>query len=236
MCMFGFSVAYTNTFSEHLERRCRALDRSFRESTFAFSLGLSDLHTAVDDGLAGDAASSSAALEQGLARLATANDHLTVIGEAFVQSRADLFERGKIDPSDPLIAREACFGAIDYDGLYHELVACGAALPHRVYWDDVAPRMRGGGARAALRVLDRQLRRLQSRLRAFASKVASRRNLPLGVRAAALHDTSFEVAALALGYDRLLATMTYMSIVCERASQLYEASTGEVTAAVSAAG
>ncbi|HEV8240832.1 MAG TPA: hypothetical protein VGS57_15815 [Thermoanaerobaculia bacterium] len=234
--MFGFSVSCSNAFSETLERRCRMLDRSFRESNLALSLGLRDLHEAVDEALAGDAASSAAALERGLAQLAVTHEQLTVLGQELVQSRADLFERGKIDPVDPLIAREPCFAALDYDGLYQDLVSRGAALPQRVYWTEIATRIREGGARAGLRLLDRQLRQLQSRLRTFIDEATRARAVTLSARAARLHDTSIEVFALVQGFTQLLTTMNYMSIICERASQLYERELEEAAAPIAVAG
>ena len=104
------------------------------------------------------------------------NDHLTAIGEALVRTRSELFEREGADRADPLIARDSCFAAIDTDAMYRERLAHGAALPQRVFWDDIATRMRDGGARAGLRVLDRALRELQSE---YAR--SSARSVPCGV-------------------------------------------------------
>src|SRR6185503_21088059 len=88
---------------------------------------------------------------------------------------------------------------------------------------DVATRLRGGGARAGLRLLDRHLRELQSDLRTFSGEVEGLRNLPLPDLARALHGHAFGIAALVMGFLRLLATFTYFAFLCERASLAFEA-------------
>lgn len=222
ICLFGFSVAYTNTFSELLEKRSRKLDRDFREANLLFSMGPAELHDAIDAALTGDAANANASLQRGLDLLDRTNDHLTDIGDAFVQSRADLFERQRIDPADPLIAREPFFAAIEYDELHRELSSRGAVLPQRVFWNEVADRVREGGARPGLRLLERHVRELQSNLRSYIAKVESLRTMPLREMATILHDTSADAAAVVFGFTRLLTVATYFSIFCERATMLFE--------------
>ncbi|HET9769025.1 MAG TPA: hypothetical protein VFS60_19420 [Thermoanaerobaculia bacterium] len=234
--MLGFSVAYSNGFSEHLENRSRELERHYREGNLDLQLALNRLHDAVDSALAQDAGDAGCGLEEGLGLLSSCNDHLTAIGKALVRTRAELFERGEVDAADPLIAREPFFAVIDSEAMYRELVTRGAALPQRLYWDDLAARVRDGGARAGLRLLDRHLRELQSDLRTFVGEVESLRGLPPAELAPALHGVSRPVAAIIVGFTRLLISFTYFGMLCERASQLYEISTGDVTAAVAAAG
>lgn len=235
-CMLGFSVTYSNGFSEHLERRSRDLERHYREANLDVQLALNRLHDAVDAALAHDAGDGGCGLDEGLGLLGSCNDHLTAIGEALVRTRAELFEREGVDAADPLIARERFFAVIDTEAMYRELLAHGAALPQRLYWEDLAARVRDGGARAGLRLLDRHLRELQSDLRTFAGEVESLRGVPPAEMATALHGVSRPVATIIVGFTRLLITFNYFGMLCERASQLYEVSTGEVTAAVAAAG
>jgi hypothetical protein len=234
-CFLGFSVTYTNAFSEHLERRSRELERHHREANVDFMLALNVLHDAVDAALARDGEGSLTAMARGLELLRSCNDHLTSIGEALVRTRAELYERESVDGDDPLIARERWFAAIDCDAMYRELAARGAALPQRLFWDDVAARMHDGGARAGLRLLDRHLRELQSGLRTFAGEVDSMRRLPAPEMAPALHGVSRGVATVTMGFTRFLTAITYFSMLCERASQLYEINTSEATAAIAAA-
>jgi len=234
--MLGFSVTYSNSFSEHLERRSSELERHYREANLAVMLGLNVLHDAVDAGLAGDAGAAGAALEQGLTLLGSCNDHLTAIGEALVRTRAELFEREGVDANDPLIAREPFFAAIDSEAMYRELAAHGAALPQRVFWDDLSSRVRDGGARAGLRLLDRHLRELHSDLRTFVGEVESLRRLPLAELAPALHGASRPSATLVVGFTRLLIAFSYFGMLCERASQLYEHAGEESSEVVAAAG
>lgn len=235
-CFLGFSVTYTNTFSEHLERRSRELERHNREGNVDFMLGMRILHDAVDAALARDAEASEATLARGLELLESCNDHLTAIGDALVRTRAELFEREGVDRADPLIARDCWFAAIDIDAMYRELAAHGAALPQRVFWDDVAARMRDGGARAGLRVLDRNLRELQSDLRTFVGEIEALQRLPLDEMAPALHGASRSVATLTMGFTRLLTTFSYFSLLCERASELWERACEESADAVAIAG
>ena len=235
-CFLGFSVTYSNTFSEHLERRSRELDRHHREANMDYMLALNHLHDAVDAALAGDAAGVAGGFDRGLALLASTNAHLTAIGEALVRTRAELFEREGIDAADPLIAREPFFAAIDGAAMYRELAAHGAALPQRLFWDDVVERVRDGGARAGLRLLDRHLRELQSDLRTFAGEVESMRRLPMAELPPALHGTSRPVAALIMGFTRFVTSFTYFSMLCERATQLHERASGSQADEVAAAG
>ena len=68
-CMLGFSVHYSNAFSEKLEGRSRQMDEHFREANQTLMRGLSDLHVAVDVALAGDEPGAAAALSRGLGHL-----------------------------------------------------------------------------------------------------------------------------------------------------------------------
>lgn len=222
-CTLGFSVHATTPFSEYLERRSEALDRHYRAANSELMEAFSQLHSAVDAALADDGAGTAAQLDDGLAGLASCNEHLSAIGEGLVRMRSELFERGEIDATDPLLVRERYFATFDYDALYRELAAHGGALPQRVFWDDVATRLRDGGARAGLRLLDRHLRELQSDLRTFTADVESLRSLPLPDLARALHGHAFGIAALVMGFIRLLATFTYFAFICERASLAFEA-------------
>ena len=235
-CFLGFSTTYTNGFSEHLERRAAALERHHREANGDFLFGLKRLHDAVDAALANNADGVSSALANGLDLLGSCNDHLTAIGEALVRTRSELFEQEGVDRTDPLIAREPFFAAIDVDAMYRELAAHGAALPQRVFWDNLAGRVRDGGARAGLRLLDRHLRELQSDLRTFVGEVESMRRLPLAELGPTLHNTSRAVGAITVGFMRLLTAFLYFSMICERASQLYEQATGSEPAELAAAG
>lgn len=235
-CFLGFSTSYTNAFSEHLERRGTALERHYREANDDFLFGQKRLHDAVDAALVRNLDGASSALANGLGLLASCNDHLTAIGEGLVRTRSELFEQEGVDGADPLIAREAFFAAIDIDAMYRELAAYGAALPQRVFWDDLASRVRDGGARAGLRLLDRHLRELQSDLRTFVGEVESMRRLPLAELGPTLHGTSRAVGTVTVGFIRLLTSFLYFSMICERASQLHERATGGEPAELAAAG
>jgi hypothetical protein len=222
-CYLGFSVRNTTAFSDHLESRTAALDRDYRAAHAQALESFNHLHAAVDSALSGDGEEVSARLGCGLLGLASCNDHLSAIGEALVRTRSELFERVEVDAGDPLIARERYFPLMDYDGLYRELAAHGGALPQRVFWDELVSRLRDGGTRAGLRLLDRHLRELQSDLRTFIAEVESLRGLPLPDLARALHGHSFGIAALLMGFIRLLATCTFFGVICERASLAFEA-------------
>ena len=232
VCYFGFSVRYTNSFSEAMEAKTAELEIALRRSEGMFGHGLKSLHDGVDAALAGDAASCAASMARGLRELEECNDRLTVVGRRLVESRAALFERQAVAPDDPLVARERYLATQDYEAIHRELVAAGAVLPQRAFWDEVVDRLRGGGARAALRLLDRHVRELQSRLRAFMAEVEGLRGLPLADLGPRLHGFSIPVATLTVGFTRLSMTLIYLSILCERATLLYEAAHSEVEAAM----
>jgi hypothetical protein len=220
--MLGFSVRQTNAFSARLEQQSIQLESSFRLAFLHFMEGMNVLHDAVDAAMSADPSAAHEPLEDGLSKLAVANDHLSALGETFVRLRTELFEQADVDASDPLVARERHFGSIDYESAYRELIAYGAALPQHIYWRELTDRIRDGGARAGLRLLDRHLRELQSDVRSFVGEVQTKRRLTGLALAEALHDGSRPVAAIVMGFTRLLATMTYFGILCERASQAYE--------------
>ena len=223
-CFLGFSVHSTTPFTQHLERRSQALDRHYRDGNAALMEAFAQLHDAVDAAIAGDGTGAAARVDGGLANLASCNEHLTAIGEGLVRTRSELFEREEIDASEPLIARERFFTSFDYEAIHRELAAHGGALPQRAFWDDLVGRLRDGGARAGLRLLDRHLRELQSDLRTYTADVEALRGLPLPDLARALHGHAFGIAALVMGFVRLLATFTYFAFLCERASLAFEAS------------
>lgn len=222
-CFLGFSVHATTPFSEHLERRSAALDNHYRDGHAALMEAFAQVHDAVDAAVAGDATGAAGYVDGALARLGACNEHVTSIGEGLVRTRSELFERGEVDAGEPLIARERYFNSFDYDALHRELVAHGGALPQRAFWDDLVGRLRDGGARAGLRLLDRHVRELQSDLRTYTADVEALRGLPLPDLARALHGHAFGIAALVMGFVRLLATFTYFAFLCERASLAFEA-------------
>lgn len=225
-CALAFSVDRTNDFSEDLERRSSVMEASFRDGFFKLQLGIGALHDAVDAALVGDEDRTAARLAAGFAELAGCNHELTTLGEALVRVRADLFERGEVDAADPLVTREPFFAAIDCEAVYADMRAHGAALPRHVFWDEVASRVRESGSHGGLRLLDRQVRELQSDLRAFIAGVESAARLGGRAFAAALHDSSLSVATVMLGYTRLLTTFTYFTVLCEQASVLQEEALG----------
>lgn len=231
-CPLGFSAHYTNAFSEHLEHRSVEIDLHLRQGNQDLFLALNTLHDATDAAIAGDGVATAAAIARGLEQLASCNDHLTTLGEEIVRTRIELFEHTDIDPADPLIARESQFPVLDYDGLYREMAAHGAALPQRVYWDEVATRVRDGGARAGLRLLDRHLRELQSDLRSLVGQVQVLSSRPLARLGPELHELSIASAAPVLGFSRVIIVLTYFSIICERASQMHERSASAPAVAI----
>ena len=235
-CPLGFPVLQGNSFSESLERRAAEMERHYREGYLALMVGMNHLHDGVDAALAGDDDGATAALAAGVASLETCSDGLTAIGEALVRTRAELFERGDLDPDDPLIARERYFATLDYEGVHRELVAHGAAIPQRAFWDDVAGRVRDGGARAGLRLLDRHLRELQSDLRTFIGELGTMQRLRGRDYAVAVHGVARPVAALVVGFTRFLTSFMYFSLLCERASERLERESAGGMAQAAAAG
>lgn len=228
VCLLGFSVRQSNEFSARLEQQTANLESSFRLAFVQMMEGVRALHDAVDAAMGADSSATSGPLDDGLAKLAAANDSLSALGEVFVRIRTELFEQADVDPSDPLVARERYFASIDYEAAYRELAAHGAALPHHLFWTELCDRMRDGGARAGFRLLDRHLRELQSDLRGFVGEVQVKRRLTGLALAEALHDGSRAVAAIVMGFTRLLTTLTYFGILCERASQAHERATQRV--------
>jgi hypothetical protein len=221
-CMLGFSTRHTNEFSERLERRAAELDLHFREAHTELLKGMSSLHDSVDSALSNDGAQTASNLNRGLAELAKCNERLSGMVDNLTSARADLAHRQKVDSSDPLIQRERFLSLIDWDQLYRDLVVSGAALPERVFWDDVVSAIRSGGAQGALRLLESQLKDLQTNLCSYIRVVNAMRNLPMQELSHSLHDTSLSVSALVIGLIRFLTSCTYVSLVCGRAMCLYE--------------
>src|SRR6185436_194903 len=161
-------------------------------------------------------------LSRGLAELAECNAHLSAMVDNLDSARTDLTNRQEIEPRDPLIHRERFFSLIDFDLLYHDLVSCGAALPRRVFWDEVVSAIRSGGTQGALRLLESQLKDVQTSLGTYICSVGAMRHLPLEELPQTLHDTSLSVSALVIGLIQFLASCTYVSLICGRAMSLYE--------------
>lgn len=230
-CIFAFSTTQSSTLHLRLEEHASALDANYRESYLQWLFALTTLHGAVDAALAGDDTAAARHLITARQQLATCNDHLTAMGQALIELRSDLFDRGEADASDSLLAREAFFATLDYDALYRDLAGRGGALPHRAFWDETASRLRDGGARGACRLLERHLRELQSDLHAFIADVESASRLPGHAMAEALHDSSVSVARVMTGYTRLLTTFGYVSCVCDRVMRTYERAGGAASPA-----
>ncbi|HXT19127.1 MAG TPA: hypothetical protein VN923_00100 [Thermoanaerobaculia bacterium] len=231
-CFLGFSMNRSNEFSEQLERRAAAMQTNYHDSFFHLQLGLGRLHDAVDAALAGDDAGTRDWLTAGLGQLAACNGELTALAGGLVRARSELFERGEVEPDDPLVTREPFFAELDYEAIYRDLLAERAALPLRAYWDDLVARVKEKGTHGAMRLIDRELRELQSDLRAYIADVeATAARLEGRELAAALHDSTVSVARLMVGYTRVLTTFSYLTILCERASALQESAPMERTVA-----
>jgi hypothetical protein len=230
--MLGFPVLQANPFSETLERQAAALERHYRHGYLALLAGMNDLHDAVDAALAGDDTLAESLHTAGVAALERCFASVAGIADVLVRTRADLGRHAEEEPLDPLVARERFFASIDYEQVYRELAAHGAALPQRAFWDDMAGRVRDGGAVAGLRLLDRHARELQSDLRVFLADLAAAHRLEGRDYAVAVHDVARPVAALVVGFTRFLMGTTYLSMLCERASAMLEAAEGGATAAV----
>lgn len=220
-CMIGFSTSHRSPLTDRLEGYSSTMDSSYRDSQNHWLTALSTLHDAVDAALADDGDSAAQSLSNGRRQLAACNDSLTALALALVELRSDLFERGAVDPAEPLIAREPYFSTLDYDGLYRELAGQGAVLPHRAFWDETAARVRDGGARGGCRLLERHLRELQSDLHAFIGEVEAAGHLPLRAMGEALHDVAVAVSRVMTSYTRLITAFGYVSFFCERALRAY---------------
>jgi hypothetical protein len=220
-CFLGFPTTNTNAVTARLEGHCSTMDGSYWDSYVEWWGGLRTLHDAVDATLAGDASAAAGYVAKGKRHLVVCSEALTAFGQALVQLRSDLFERGEADASEPLLAREPFLATLDYDAIHRELAGQGAVLPGRVFWDETVARLREGGARGACRLLDRHVRELQSDLHAFGAEVDAAARLPLRLMAEALHSTSVGVGRVTTGFTRLVTTCGYVSILCERASSAY---------------
>jgi hypothetical protein len=230
-CMLGFSMTYTNGFSEHLESRAAELSHLFCKSHTKFLHGLENLHEAVDAALRDAGSQTAASLNRGIVELTECGCDLTLMTEILLSIRTNLAERGAIDSDDPLIYRERFFSVIDYDEVYRALATRGAALPQRVFWDGVVSAVQSGGARAGVQLLECQLKELHANLFNYIRAVEAMRRLPIRELAHFLHDTSLEVSVLVMDFIRFLSTCTYMSLLCERAMLLHEQELAQIVVA-----
>ena len=224
-CYLGFSTTHTNEFGELMERRARELDQRFRTAHTELLTGLSSLHDSVDSALCNDKAQTAVNLNRGLAELGACNENLREMIAGLTSSRADLATRHQVDSSDPLVQRERSFSLINWDHLYSDLVSCGAALPQRVFWDEVVGAIQSGGTQGALSLLELQLQDLRVNLCNYIREVNALRNLPTQELARCLHDTSLSPSALIIGFTRFLTSCTYVSLACGRAMSLWEQKT-----------
>ncbi len=230
-CIPGFSTIYTNGFSERLEGLTAELSHLFCKSHTKFLLGLDSLHDAVDSALRDAGPQTAASLTRGLAELAECGCGLTLMAEILLRIRTDLAEREAFNSDDPLISRERFFAVIDYDEVYRALATQGAALPQRVFWDEVVSAVQSQGARAGIQLLEGQLKELHATLCSYIRAVEVMRRLPPQELAHSLHDTSVEVSVLVMGFIRFMTTCTYVSILCGRAMLLHEQEFAELVAA-----
>jgi hypothetical protein len=232
-CTLGFSTLIATPITTLLERHCATMDAAFTQSHSDYLTGLARLHDAIDPALADNPAVAASQFDVGLRHLGASNDQLGKLGDSLVRLRTDLFDSGDADASEPLLAREPFFASLDYDSLYRELAGQGAALPHRAFWDEVASRVRDGGARGGLRLLDRHVRELQTDLQSLIGQVTAAGSLTGRGVGEALHDMAIPTARVLTSFTRLLTTFGYVSFLCERAMLAYEHSTQAAAAAAS---
>lgn len=221
-CFLGFSTTYTNNFSERLESRATELSHLFCRLHAKFLHGLESIHDAVDAALCDAKSQTASCLSCSLSELTECCCDLTLMAEILLSTHTDLAEREAVDSKDPLIYRERFFAVIDYDEVYRVLTIRGAALPRRVFWDEVVSTIKSGGACAGVQLLELQLRELHANLCNYVQAVEAMRQLPTRELGHALHDTSLEVSVLVVGFTKFLTTCTYISVLCERAMHLHE--------------
>jgi len=223
-CFLGFSTLHSDSFSRDLERTHGfRMARKHQQFFLDYSDALGELHEAVDAAVDGTSSATKHHIARGLDDLRAANDCVSAIGESLASARQLLTERAEQQPDDPLIAREPLFQQLDYSALYRELLVSGSALPNELFWKETVENVRTGGARAGLRMMEKSVRLLQSSLRAFIHEATSVQRLPLRELAVRLHGMTTETAAIQQYWFTLMLYSTYMTIICGRCTELYEA-------------
>jgi len=221
-CFIGFSTENVSPLTAELEQHGARMELRFRKCQDNLLAGFGVLHDAVDAALDGDGNAADRHLDHGLARLEACNLDLAAIGESLAHSRRRLADTAREGKEEPLVARERFFSGLDYQGIYGELLAAGAAIPGKVYWEEVIAAVRTGGASGGLRLLEKTLRRIQTEVRSYAAQAAHMRDRPLADLARGLHGMTTRVAAILTQWSRFLTYATYLNVVCERATQAHE--------------
>jgi len=196
-----------------------ALVQECRKASGSFLVALSHLHDCADVASEGDASKAREKFDLALVQISESSDHLTAMSRILVHNRGRLAEGAAAAAEAKRTDPDGLFRELDYEAIYRELVFEGAAMPQRVFWDDVVQRLKADGARGGLRLLDRHVRELQSDLRTLEGELATICNLPPVELGRALHEGSHAVAVLIMGLTRFLACFQYLKILFEKTEE-----------------
>jgi hypothetical protein len=177
--------------------------------------GIQGLHAAHDAALGGRGEAALAALGPFAERLSAADRQMGLLREAFDVTRDWLARAEAADPGCLPIVRDDRLRTMDYDDVYAQLLAGGAALPGRVYWDELAVALRDGGVRGGMAIVERALGEARQALSAalLASAALAERSLPElepGIAALFHH-----IGAIMTRWTRFHTQMSYLGVLSE---------------------
>lgn len=216
MCYIGFPTHRPSNLAERLECHSAELATAFHSSHRSLFDAMAILHDAVDHAVEGCGGAARECLNHGLEGLADADRHVTTTCDLLVRTRREL-ESHLDDTRDPFVRRERQFRRLDRGRLLAELAHYGVDGRRDAEFQQMLSAVLDGGTPAGIRVLEKEARRMQTRLREYASATEGIPLDPLHDFATASHRRAAESQALCLPWSRFPTLCGYLGLLCEAA-------------------
>ena len=215
-CYIGFPTHDPSALAERLEQQTAELATAFQASHRSLFDGIATLHEAIDRALAGDTPAARAERDRGLRELGEADRRVTTVYDRLLATRRELTAHLD-DTDDPFVSRERQFPRLDRDALVADLARHGVDARRDPEFQEMLTAVLDGGTCGGIRALEKEARRMQTRVRQYAATTAAIPLEPLAEFAALAHRRAAECQALCLPWSRFPTQCGYLGFLCEAA-------------------
>ncbi|MDX1632310.1 MAG: hypothetical protein R3234_10635, partial [Thermoanaerobaculia bacterium] len=214
-CYLGFPTHGPSPLATDLEERSARLARDYRRGHYRLNLALDRLHEATDSAVDGNVEASDRHLQGALKTFQRAHEHGTRMHRELVATRRT-FQAQAGDPTDPFVRRERWFPRLDRDELAHRLREVGVDPGHSPL-TEVLSRVREEGTPGGIRLLEKEVRRIQTEIQRYVSDTGKIPRRPATRFADGLHARAAATLALALPWSRFANLAGTLGFVCQAA-------------------
>ena len=220
-CYLGFPTHDPSPLARDLESRAGRVSKTYRDGHHRLHRSAEKLHRATDLALAGDAIGAQRALSSCLEGLGEVDRDLGVMYGELLEIRRRLAAAAvDPDPADPFLRRDRQLPRLDRGAVAAVLARRSLDAGSDPVFHRVMDALLDGGTMAATRLVERQVRRMQTALQDFVAATRAIPLHPLRDFAERNHLRGLDSLALCLPWSHFEAVCGYLNVVCEYATEL----------------